>query len=90
MLELDSELALEELTELLEEELDELDCELDELDKSSIEEIHNRKSVLDCGQPGPGNCNDPVWKFKMAGADTSPVVLVSMRTACHMVLSGNV
>jgi hypothetical protein len=78
------ELALEKLLEVTLLTLLELDgLELDE-DKSSIERIDSRLPVL-----GPGNCRLPVWNANTSGVDTSPVVFVSVSTACQIVLSAN-
>jgi hypothetical protein len=71
----EDELALDELEEL------ELLLELDD-DKSSIDKICIRSP-----ERGPGNCNEPVWKFSTSLRLTSPDVLVSVRTACQIVLS---
>jgi len=88
LLELDSleltELALlDDKLELLTLELLELD-ELLELLRSSIDKIRKRSP-----ENGPGNCNEPVWKFKTSLVLISPDVLVSINTACQIVLSAN-
>ena len=82
-LELD-ELELDELDELeLDELLEELDEELElDDDKSSID-----KTCIRSPERGPGNCSEPVWKFSTSFRLTSPDVLVSVRTACQIVLS---
>jgi len=71
----EDELTLDELEELT------LLLELDD-DKSSIDRICSRSPDF-----GPGNCNDPVWKFSTSAALSSPDVLVSVRTACQIRLS---
>lgn len=82
---LDSDVSLDALLELL----DTLEAllalvllELELLDRSSMERIDKRSP-----DDGPGNCNDPVWKFKISGVLTSPVDFVSINTACQIVLS---
>lgn len=86
-LELDS-LEYELLLALDELELDDDDCELlDDDDKSSIDNICNRFSAM---LAGPGNSKLPVWKFSTSGTLTSPLVRVSVSTACQIVLSGSV
>lgn len=86
----------EELLDELEDELEEL-CPLDaddvldvtdELDeeRSSIDRMRNKPSAGLTA--GPGNCNDPVWKLRIVGADASPDVLVSTNFAWNSVLSG--
>lgn len=90
-LELDELLLVTLLLELLDDELDELlddellddELELDE-DRSSIDKICSRSP-----ERGPGNCKEPVWKFNTSFALTSPEVLVSVSTACHMRLSAS-
>ena len=83
--ELLEELLFSALWLLAELELTELDSLELELDKSSILKMERRSPVL-----GPGNCNDPVWKFSTSAALTSPVDLVSTKVACQISLSGNV
>jgi len=89
LLELDDWLELVELLELEPDDwLDTLDwlellrlldvLELLEL-KSSIERMLKRSP-----ERGPGNCVEPVWKLRMSGSDSSPVVFVSTSTACQM------
>jgi hypothetical protein len=73
-------LLLDRLLELV--ELDELLDELDELDSSSIDRMDRRSS-----ERGPGNWSEPVWKFNTAVELTSPVLFVSTRVACQIVLS---
>jgi len=89
LLELDDWLELDELLELEPDDwLDTLDwlellwlldvLELLEL-RSSIERMLKRSP-----ERGPGNWVSPVWKLRMSGSDSSPVVFVSTSFACQM------
>ncbi len=76
------EIELEELELLLVLLLDGL-LELEE--KSSIDRIWSRSP-----DRGPGNWSEPVWKLRMSGSLTGPLVRVSTSLACHMVFSASV